>query len=180
MGVVLEPAPYDLFVQGGNGGRDGQLAIEVKSARSGRLDLPGATAWFDALRGAELGPQPWALAILDPWAVYLRLPAAFRNAATNPEPLRVQAAAADYVFASGPSLAAFIDTERLPLATLRHDDLLLVVSSWLSFVMSASVAQLLARPADAWVVETGLHRAIAGGTVQENDLRRVYGGHPLR
>ena len=182
IGVGLEPLPYDLWLDGGNGGRNGQMALEIKTGRSGQLTLAEATTWLDAdsLRGMVSGPQPCALAILDPWQLYLRLPNAFRSMATEPVPYQATETHADYIFASEASLAAFIDTTRLPLPTLRHDDLVLVVSSWLSFLMSAPADQLAQRPADAWVVATGLHQVIAGGTVQENDLRKAYGGHPVR
>ena len=180
-GISMSPAPYDLWLDGGNGGRNGQMALEVRTGRSGPLSLEEVTAWLelDVFRGMVTGTHPCALAILDPWNLYLRLPNAFRNTATEPAPLLATDTYADYSFGVGESLAAFVDTTRLPLPTLRHDDLVLVVSSWLSFLMSATAAQLSQRSADAWVVATGLHQVIADGMVQENDLRKAYGGHSI-
>ena len=68
--------------------------------------------------------------------------------------------------ASAEVLANYLNVERYPLKALSEEELSLVVSSWLGSVIFKPEATLLEMPAQAWLVESGLHAAIYRGFIR--------------
>lgn len=67
-------------------------------------------------------------------------------------------------------LANYLAIERYPLVALSEQELSLIVSSWLGSVMFKPATTLSAMPAQAWLVESGLHQAIYRGYVQREQI----------
>lgn len=65
-----------------------------------------------------------------------------------------------------PLLERYIDTEKVPLNSLRDAEFASVVASWLGSVMFKSAEMLLTMPAQRWLVETGLHQEIRRGYIK--------------
>lgn len=67
-------------------------------------------------------------------------------------------------------LADYLAIERYPLTTLSEQELSLIVSSWLGSVMFKPAETLLSMPAQAWLVQSGVHEAIHRGYVRREQL----------
>lgn len=67
-------------------------------------------------------------------------------------------------------LADYLAIERHPLTALSEQELSLIVSSWLGSVMFKPPETLLKMPAQAWLVQSGLHAAIYRGYVRREQL----------
>ena len=63
-------------------------------------------------------------------------------------------------------LANYLDVRRHPLQKLGEAELGLVVSSWLDSIMFKPAQTLRTMPAQAWVVESGLHERIYRGFIR--------------
>ena len=62
-------------------------------------------------------------------------------------------------------LANYLTIERHPLRALTEQDFSLVISSWLGSVIFKPAQILLEMPAQAWLVESGLHERIYRGYI---------------
>lgn len=67
-------------------------------------------------------------------------------------------------------LANYLTIERHPLRALQEQDFSLVISSWLGSVMFKPASTLLEMPAQAWLVESGLHERIYRGYIHREQL----------
>lgn len=67
-------------------------------------------------------------------------------------------------------LANYLAIERYPLTALSEQELSLIVSSWLGSVIFKPAATLLSMPAQAWLVQSGVHEAIYRGYVRREQL----------
>ncbi|MBT2558428.1 hypothetical protein J7E24_11580 [Hymenobacter sp. ISL-91] len=60
-----------------------------------------------------------------------------------------------------------LDTEKFPLQQLDRQQLVSVVYSWLMFSQFTPTEELLADPAQQWLVNSGLHEVIFHGDIQQ-------------
>lgn len=67
-------------------------------------------------------------------------------------------------------LANYLTIERHPLRALTEQDFSLVISSWLGSVIFKPAQTLLEMPAQAWLVESGLHERIYRGYIHREQL----------
>lgn len=74
--------------------------------------------------------------------------------------------AASYAIEASPVLANYLTLERYPLKALSGQDLSLVVSSWLGSIIFKPAATLMEMPAQAWLVQSGLHERIYRGYIR--------------
>ncbi|MGI4885503.1 MAG: hypothetical protein ACRYFR_11145 [Janthinobacterium lividum] len=74
--------------------------------------------------------------------------------------------AAPYATEASPVLAGYLTLERHPLHHLSGQALSLVVSSWLGSVIFKPASALLEMPAQAWLVQSGLHERIYRGYIR--------------
>ena len=166
---------------GYDAGQNLQLVVELKPRvpQAGTLHMAGQ--WLREV-GQER-PELYALFITPEW-VLLRNPAPHRQPrlrvlGTQRQAVQVQLAdrlGADVDFAVNASecLGAAIDTQRMPLAKLVAGGLERVVASWLSAALQDLPAELLAQPAQGWLVDSGLHTALRHGTVMASSNPAAY------
>ncbi len=67
-------------------------------------------------------------------------------------------------------LANYLTIERHPLKALNEQEFSLVIASWLGSVIFKPARTLLAMPAQAWLVESGLHERIYRGYIHRRQL----------
>ena len=148
-----------------------QLAIELKPRRvqSGAMGM--ARHWLQEV--GQQRPELYALFITSEYML-LRLPASRRL----PEPyfagvrgvvqmqLRERLLGeVDYAVDTTKSLDMAIDTQRVPLQKLDTVGLQRVVESWLDSCLFMPDTKLTELPAQAWLVESGLHHALRNGRI---------------
>ncbi len=130
-----------------------QLLVEVKKW----LPLPiqsGLAAWIAKERRRLALPESYVL-LVTPEKMTLW-----------PPPSTSAARSATYSVPARDVLAAYLSVERYPLASLNEQELSSVVSAWLGSVMFKPKATLLENPAQAWLVQSGLHSAIYRGFIR--------------
>ena len=148
------------------------LVIELKPRRV-QGGAPGiAKRWLHEV--GQQRPDLYAL-FITPEFMLLRLPSSRRRSTPHlvsfqPDTMQAQllerlGGEIDYVVDSSACLDAAIDTQRVPLYKLGPNDLEQVVTSWLESSLSVSDNELLSRPTQAWLVESGLHRILQHGAV---------------
>ncbi|RZK40071.1 MAG: hypothetical protein EOO57_02785 [Hymenobacter sp.] len=160
---------YDLLGYSTNGQL--RLIVELK----GRVQV-GATRlageWLS--RVSQQQPRLYAL-FITPEFMLLRLPmgqqlpspvaVAFTHQQVVQQLLERLPGQFDYAVNSVACLDTAIDTQRMPLHKLTAGGLERVVTSWLNSTLLLSATELQQQTAQAWLVESGLHEALANGTI---------------
>lgn len=156
-------------------GYDAQQNLRLAVGMESRIQV-GATRtaqkWLHEV-GAQR-PELYAL-FVTPEFIVLRLPAAQRptslhfvgaqRLALEAQLREVLRGDADFVADASASLDAAIDTQRVPLQRLDPEALQRVVASWLGQCVTAPAGALGRRPAQAWLVESGLYGVLHGGKI---------------
>lgn len=142
----------DLLVVSSSGEK--QLLVEVKSWLPTAIEDTPAD-WAQQTRNRRHFADGYLL-LVTPESVALWLPPLV-NAVADVPPIRQP---------SADVLANYLKIESYPLAALSEQELQLVVTAWLGSVMFKPAATLLALPAQAWLVESGLHAAIFRGFIR--------------
>ena len=136
--------------------RDGQLQLiaEVKGRLAAEPD------WAAQIRGNLMDH----LGLPNAPFFLLALPDRFYLWHNLPDPRAV--VPADYVIDPAPLLAPYLDDNYRLSERLSDTTLILAVSGWLSFLTWATASEEQAAGAARWLFDSGLYRAIRGGTVR--------------
>jgi hypothetical protein len=130
-----------------------QLVVEVKSKPATTVDW-AANMRRNLTAHLAIPPAPFFLLVsLDRFYLW-------KNVAS---PLEV--VPPDYDIDSAPFLAAYIGGARHVVDTISDYGLTLAVSAWLSDLVNSDLDVKNAPPHQAWLHDSGLYRAIRGGTV---------------
>ncbi len=149
-----------------------RLVVELKARIPQSGTLRTAMQWLRET--GQQRPELYAL-FITPEFVLLRNPASQRRPAplligtqlqVLQEHLRTLAGNdVDFAINTSECLNVAIDTQRVPLAKLVSGGLERVVTTWLSVALQDQSADLLAQPAQSWLVDSGLHTALRYGTI---------------
>ena len=151
------------------------LLVELKARiQTGATSL--AAQWLR--QTAREQPQAYGLFVTSQWML-LRLPADKRLSSPRVVGFWLDALLeqlqespswkeADYVVETVSSLDSAIDTKRVPIQKLGSAALSQIVMSWLSFCILTPPDDLMQQPANAWLVESGLHEALYQGSILDS------------
>lgn len=161
---------YDLL--GYSADQQLRLFVELKARiQTGATSV--AAQWLRQLGGEH--PQAYGLFVTPQWML-LRLPATKRLTSPRVVGFWLEALSrqlqespgwseTDYAVETVGSLDSAIDTKRVSIQKLSGAALSPIVVSWLSFSILTPSADLLQQPANAWLVESGLHEALYHGSI---------------